>query len=125
MEKFVTVDEASNYYRLRPRSIKIAIKKNRIKAQKFNGKWTIHINDLKQYKKNRYSKEFSTFNGKPLIDKEKGELTVTKCAELTGFKKQQIYHALRKNYLNSTRKGSAWIITLDDLKYYMLSKKKD
>jgi hypothetical protein len=65
------------------------------------------------YKK--YKKEHIKFNGKPMFDKKKGEMTSGQARAYLGLTKNQFFHYLYTGRLKFTRKGTFYIFYTEDL----------
>lgn len=112
-EIFLTVADAAEICSITAtfNSIRMAIKKKRLKASK-------------DYLRSR---EKSMFEGELRFDNSKGFYSVVQVAKMLGFKKQKVYYALLEKYLKFIRKGGSLVIHIDDIKSYQqeyLSKKK-
>ena len=126
-EKLVSITEAARRNNVTRQAIYVAIKLNKLKARKETTRWTIHLDDLEEYRKQKYSRTKSTFNGELLFDNNKGYFSVNQVAEMLNVPAQKIYYATRIGLMQAHRKGAAWVIHSDDLKAYRenyLSKKE-
>src|SRR5690606_3567639 len=93
----------------------------KLKATKDATRWTIHLDDLDEYRTNKYSRAKSIFDGELLFDQKKGYFSVNQTAKLLGVPAQKIYYATRVGLLKAIRKGAAWVIHVDDIKGYQES----
>lgn len=116
--KLVSISEAAEIYDVTRQAIYVAIKLNKLKATKDKSRWTISLDDLEEYRRQRYSRMKSTFDGAPLYDNEKGYFSVHQTAKILNVPSQKIYYATRTGMLRGTRKGAAWIIHSDDIVAY-------
>ncbi|PCI94082.1 peptidase [Candidatus Aerophobetes bacterium] len=96
----------------------VAIKQKKLKAYKDTTRWTIRLEDLEEYRRQKYSRAKSTFDGELLFDNERGYYSVNQVAKMLGVPAQKIYYATRIGLLKATRKGAAWVIHIDDVKEY-------
>jgi len=78
----------------------------------------IDVEDLVEYKKQKYSRTKSTFEGELLFDNKKGYFSVNQAAKMLNVPAQKIYYATRAGYLKAQRRGAAWVIHTDDIKGY-------
>ena len=78
----------------------------------------IHVDDLNEYRKQKYSRTKSTFQGELLFDNAKGYYSVNQVAKLLNVPAQKIYYATRAGYLKAIRKGAAWVVSMEDVKGY-------
>lgn len=117
-EKLVTITEAARRNNVTRQAIYVAIKLNKLKARKETTRWTIHLDDLEEYRKQKYSRTKSTFNGELLFDNQKGYFSVNQVAEMLDVPAQKIYYATRIGLMQAIRKGAAWVIHSDDVKAY-------
>ncbi len=117
-KEYVSITEAAEINKVTRQAIYVAIKLNKLKAKKESSRWTIHVNDLAEYRRQKYSRKKSTFNGELLFDNEKGYFSVKQVAEMLGVPVQKIYYATRIGRLPAQRKGSAWVCHIDDVRTY-------
>ena len=116
--EYVSITEAAEINKVTRQAIYVAIKLNKLKAKKESSRWTIHVNDLAEYRRQKYSRKKSTYNGELLFDNEKGYFSVKQVAEMLGVPVQKIYYATRIGRLPAQRKGSAWVCHIDDVRAY-------
>ncbi len=125
-KKIVSITEAACINNVTRQAIYVAIKQKKLKARKEATRWVINIEDLAEYRKNKYSREKSVFNGELLFDNTKGYFSVNQVAKMLNVPAQKIYYATRVGHMKATRKGAAWVIHTDEIKQYQqnyLSKK--
>lgn len=99
-----------------------AIAGKRLKAHKDGNVWVVTIKDFDEYYKSRYSRKFSTFEGKPRFDKDQGQYSIMEASKIIGCPDQDLYYACRTGKMQSTRKGSSWIIQKDEIDRYKQKK---
>src|SRR3989344_5813306 len=116
--KVVSITEAARINNVTRQAIYVAIKQKKLKATKDATRWTIHLDDLEEYRKNKYSRTKSIFEGELLFDNRKGYYSVNQAAKLLGVPAQKIYYATRVGLMKAHRKGAAWVIHIDDIKLY-------
>ena len=114
----VSITEAAHINNVTRQAIYVAIKQNKLKAQKDGSRWTIHVNDLAAYRKSKYSRTKSMYNGELLYDNQKGYYSIGQVAKMLNVPAQKIYYATRIGLLKACRKGAAWVIHIDDIKSY-------
>jgi excisionase family DNA binding protein len=119
--KVVSITEAARINNVTRQAIYVAIKQRKLKATKDATRWTIHLDDLDEYRTNKYSRAKSIFDGELLFDQKKGYFSVNQTAKLLGVPAQKIYYATRVGLLKAIRKGAAWVIHVDDIKGYQES----
>ncbi len=117
-KKVVSITEAARINGVTRQAIYVAIKQKKLKAEKDATRWTICLNDLEEYRKNKYSRSKSTFEGELLFNNEKGFYSVNQVAKMLGVPAQKIYYATRIGMLKASRKGAAWVVHTDDIKKY-------
>jgi excisionase family DNA binding protein len=117
-EKVVSITEAARINNVTRQAIYVAIKQKKLKATKDSTRWTIHLDDLEEYRSNKYSRTKSIFDGELLFDNLKGYYSVGQAAKFLNVPAQKIYYATRVGLLKATRKGAAWVIHLDELTNY-------
>jgi len=116
--KVVSITEAARLNNVTRQAIYVAIKQKKLKAYKDATRWTIDLDDLENYKKHKYSRTKSMFNGELLFDNQKGYFSVNQVAKMLNVPAQKIYYATRVGLLKATRRGAAWVIHSDDVKGY-------
>lgn len=116
--KLVSITEAAKLNKVTRQAIYVAIKLNKLNAQKDTTRWKIHLKDLENYRKQKYSRSKSKFNGELLFDNTKGFFSVNQVAKMLSIPAQKIYYATRIGKLRAHRKGAAWVIHEDDYKVY-------
>jgi excisionase family DNA binding protein len=116
--KVVSITEAARINNVTRQAIYVAIKQKKLKATKDSTRWTIHLDDLEEYRKNKYSRTKSMFDGELLFDAQKGFYSVNQAAKMLNVPAQKIYYATRVGLLKASRKGAAWVIHIDDIKGY-------
>ncbi|WP_032124904.1 MULTISPECIES: helix-turn-helix domain-containing protein [Candidatus Protochlamydia] len=117
-KKVVSITEAAKLNKVTRQAIYVAIKLNKLKATKETTRWTISLEDLEDYRRQKYSRTKSVFNGELLFDNCKGYFSVNQVAEMLSVPAQKIYYATRIGLLKAQRKGAAWVIHSDDMKDY-------
>lgn len=116
--KYVSITEAARINNVTRQAIYVAIKQRKLKATKQETRWVISLDDLDEYRSNKYSRTKSMFNGELLFDQKKGFYSVNQAAKMMNVPAQKIYYATRVGLLKAIRKGAAWVIHSDDLKSY-------
>src|ERR1700758_3698062 len=114
----VSITEAARINKVTRQAIYVAIKLNKLKASKKTTRWTIHLDDLEDYRKQKYSRMKSTFDGELLFDNRKGFYSVNQIPAIVKVPPQKIYYATRIGLLKAQRKGAAWVIHENDVKAY-------
>lgn len=117
-DKLVSITEAAKLNKVTRQAIYVAIKLNKLRARKETTRWTIHLDDLEAYRKQKYSRSKSMFNGELLFDNHKGYHSVNQVARILNVPAQKIYYATRIGQLKAHRRGAAWVIHVDDMKEY-------
>jgi excisionase family DNA binding protein len=116
--KVVSITEAARINNVTRQAIYVAIKQKKLKATKDATRWTIHLDDLNEYRRNKYSRTKSMFDGELLFDTHKGFFSVNQVAKMLNVPAQKVYYATRIGLLKAQRKGAAWVIHTDDIKMY-------
>ncbi len=117
-KKVVTISEAAEINDVTRQAIYVAIKLQKLKAKKESTHWTIQLDDLEAYRKQKYSRSKSTYNGELLFDHSKGLYSINQVADMLKVPNQKIYYATRAGHLKAQRRGAAWIVHLEDVKQY-------
>lgn len=121
LKKVVSITEAAKINNVTRQAIYVAIKQKKLKAHKDATRWLIHLEDLEEYRKNKYSRAKSMYDGELLFDNKAGYYSVKQVAKMLGVPAQKIYYATRIGLLKASRKGAAWVIHIDDVKEYQES----
>ncbi len=114
----VSITEAAKIHKVTRQAIYVAIKSNKLRAKKDTSRWMIDLQDLQEYKRLKYSRTKSVFDGELLFDNHKGYYSVNQVAKMLSVPAQKIYYATRTGYLKASRKGAAWVIHENDLRSY-------
>ncbi|MCK5641905.1 MAG: helix-turn-helix domain-containing protein [Gammaproteobacteria bacterium] len=118
IKRLVSITEAARINNVTRQAIYVAIKQNKLKATKHTTRWTIDLEDLEEYRRQKYSRTKSMYDGELLFDNKKGYYSVNQAAKMLGVPAQKIYYATRVGLLKAVRKGAAWVIHIDDIKGY-------
>ncbi len=116
--KVVSITEAARINNVTRQAIYVAIKQKKLKATKDATRWTIHMDDLEEYRNNKYSRTKSIFNGELLFDPKKGYFSVNQVAKILNIPAQKVYYATRIGLMKAHRKGAAWVVHVDDINAY-------
>ena len=116
--RVVSITEAAKINNVTRQAIYVAIKQKKLKASKGSTRWTIDLDDLDEYRKNKYSRTKSVFGGELIFDPNKGYHSVNQVAKLLDVPVQKIYYATRQGMLQAHRKGAAWVIHNEDIEQY-------
>src|SRR5215467_9467500 len=81
-DKIISITEAAKINNVTRQAIYVAIKQKKLKASKDSTRWTIHIDDLEAYRRQKYSRSKSMFNGELLFDNQKGFYSVNQVAKM-------------------------------------------
>jgi len=116
--KVVSITEAARINNVTRQAIYVAIKQKKLKATKNATRWTIHLDDLNEYRQNKYSRTKSMFNGELLFDSHKGFFSINQVAKILNIPAQKVYYATRIGLMKAHRKGAAWVVHSEDVKSY-------
>ena len=117
-KRVVSITEAARINNVTRQAIYVAIKQKKLRAHKDSTRWTIDLEDLEDYRRQKYSRTKSTYNGELLFDNHKGFYSVNQVARMLGVPAQKIYYATRIGMLKATRRGAAWVIHMDEVRGY-------
>src|SRR5277367_1521874 len=117
-KKVVSITEAAKINNVTRQAIYVAIKQKKLKAYKDATRWTIDLEDLENYRKSKYSRTKSMFDGELLFDNHKGYYSVNQVAKMLNVPAQKIYYATRVGLMKAHRKGAAWVVHVSDIKLY-------
>lgn len=117
-KKVVSITEAAKINNVTRQAIYVAIKQKKLKATKDATRWVIDLDDLDNYRKQKYSRTKSVFNGELLFDNNKGFYSINQVAKMLGVPAQKIYYATRVGLMKAHRKGAAWVVHINDVKLY-------
>ncbi len=116
-KKVVSITEAARINNVTRQAIYVAIKQNKLRATK-KTRWEIDVKDLEEYRKNKYSRTKSMFDGELLFNNDKGYFSVNQVSRMLNIPAQKVYYALRTGMLKSSRKGAAWVVHVEDVNHY-------
>jgi predicted DNA-binding protein YlxM (UPF0122 family) len=116
--KVVSITEAARINHVTRQAIYVAIKQQKLRARKHMARWVIHLDDLEDYRNQKYSRTKSTFNGELLFDNNRGYYSINQTARMLNIPAQKVYYATRVGHLKAQRRGAAWVIYIDDIKSY-------
>jgi len=117
-KRVVSITEAARLNKVTRQAIYVAIKQRKLRATKDATRWTIDLDDLEEYKKNKYSRKKSMYEGELLFDNSKGFYSINQVAKMLNVPAQKIYYATRVGHLKAYRKGAAWVVQIDEVKEY-------
>ncbi|MBN2479250.1 MAG: helix-turn-helix domain-containing protein [Parachlamydiales bacterium] len=117
-KRVVSITEAARLNNVTRQAIYVAIKQKKLKAIKDATRWTIDLDDLEDYKKGKYSRTKSMYEGELLFDNKRGYYSVNQVSKMLNVPAQKIYYATRVGHLQAHRKGAAWVVNLEDVKAY-------
>lgn len=117
-QKVLSISEAAELSGVTRQAVYVAIKLKKLNAQKEAGRWTISLENLQEYRRNRYSRSKSMFGDDLLFNHKEGYYSVNQIANLLRVPTQKIYYATRTGQLKAHRKGAAWVIHIDDVEEY-------
>ncbi|NGX28852.1 MAG: hypothetical protein K940chlam1_01040 [Candidatus Anoxychlamydiales bacterium] len=117
-KRVVSITEAARLNNVTRQAIYVAIKQRKLRATKDATRWTIDLDDLEDYKKNKYSRKKSMFDGELLFDNSKGYYSINQVAKMLNVPAQKIYYATRVGHLKAYRKGAAWVVHVEEVKEY-------
>jgi excisionase family DNA binding protein len=117
-KKIVSITEAAKINNVTRQAIYVAIKLNKLRATKDTSRWMINLDDLMEYRKQKYSRTKSTFQGELLFDNNKGYFSINQVAKILNVPAQKLYYATRAGYLKAARKGAAWVIHAEEVQSY-------
>lgn len=117
-KRVVSITEAAKINNVTRQAIYVAIKQKKLKASKDTTRWTIDLTDLEEYRRQKYSRAKSMYNGELLFDNQKGYYSVNQVAQMLNVPAQKIYYATRVGLMKATRKGAAWVIHANEVKSY-------
>lgn len=116
--RLVSITEAAKINNVTRQAIYVAIKQNKLRAFKDAARWTIDLDDLEEYRRQKYSRTKSMYNGELLFDNQKGFYSVNQVAKHLDVPAQKIYYATRVGLLKASRRGAAWVVHQNDMEEY-------
>ncbi|BAE81597.1 Hc protease EUO [Chlamydia felis Fe/C-56] len=115
--EMVSITQAAKLHNVTRQAIYVAIKQKKLKASKTT-RWEIDLKDLEDYRRNRYSRKKSLYQGELLFDNEKGYYSVNQVADILGIPVQKVYYATRTGTMRGERKGAAWVVNQSEIERY-------
>lgn len=117
--ELMTITQAAKVKNVTRQAIYLAIKEGRLKAYYDQGKLQkVSIEGLLAYESQKCSRMFMEYNGKKIYDGTKGFMSIVRAAELTGIAKSRLYYSIYNGHLKAERRGTAWVVLLDDVIEY-------
>ncbi|SYX08672.1 DNA binding domain, excisionase family,Helix-turn-helix domain [Chlamydia poikilotherma] len=113
----VSITQAAKLHNVTRQAIYVAIKQKKLRASKTT-RWEIDLKDLEDYKRNRYSRKKSLYQGELLFDNNRGYYSVNQVADMLGIPVQKVYYATRTGTMRGERKGAAWVISQSEIDRY-------
>jgi len=117
-KKKISITDAAKLSDVTRQAVYVAIKQGKLKATKHTTRWYIYLEDLEEYRRQKYSRTKSMYQGALLFDNEKGFFSVNQVAKMLNVPAQKIYYATRVGLMKASRKGAAWVIHMDEVKSY-------
>jgi hypothetical protein len=114
-----SASEIARYADMQTGAVYAAIRTGKLKAYRKNSHWYITISDFLDYRDRKYSREYSTHEGKPLYDREKGEMSINDAAKIIGISYGATYGHCKSGRLPYKKKGSAYVIDMEELKKFL------
>ncbi|MEF9519378.1 helix-turn-helix domain-containing protein [Chlamydia crocodili] len=115
--EMVSITQAAKLHNVTRQAIYVAIKQKKLRASKTT-RWEIDLKDLEDYKRNRYSRKKSLYQGELLFDNDRGYYSVNQVADMLGIPVQKVYYATRTGTMRGERKGAAWVISQSEIDRY-------
>jgi len=116
--RIVSITEAAKINNVTRQAIYVAIKQGKLRAHKDASRWTIDLEELENYRNQKYSRTKSMHNGELVFDNCRGYYSVNQAARMLDVPAQKIYYATRIGVLKAVRKGAAWVIHIEDINQY-------
>ncbi len=114
----VSITEAAKINNVTRQAIYVAIKLKKLNANKEGSRWVINLKELEEYRKSKYSRTKSTYNGSLLFNNGEGYYSINQVSAMLNVPAQKIYYATRVGHLNAHRKGAAWVVHINDIEEY-------
>lgn len=118
-ERFLTISQAAKTNHVTRQAIYFAIKMKRLDAKKEGDTWLISSKDLKNYNKNKYSREKSRREGELIFDKDKGFHSISAVAKILRKSLNQVYYLVRVGRIKTHRQGAAIVVKESDLQDFL------
>lgn len=136
---FKSLTEAADYTGTTRQAVKVAIEKGHLKAEKkyivhpkskaLIKTWHITLEDLEDYRRNKYNSEKKQIDGQKVFDYNADRWSVSFTAKVLSVAWgipvpfTRIYYFLRTGQLRAQKKGINWVINPEDVK--RLAEEKD
>ena len=120
----VSITEAARINNVTRQAIYVAIETKRLKAHKGSKKWWINLDDLEDYRRNKYSRAKSMFKGNLLFDNEKGLYSISQAAKTLEVPKDRIYYLIYRKKIKFSSKGAAYVLHIDDIQAFKNTNKE-
>lgn len=126
-EKSLTIEEAVKEMHISVEAIYQAIKKNRLKAVKGGKRWYLTEKDIEDYQLSKFNRDLQ-----PIFSIEEGRYSTGQAAKILTdlikrpFSADCVRDKFRRGEIKAEKKGSAWVVTLEELeKFYNSINKED
>lgn len=114
--EMLKVAEAAKIMGIQNYSVCHAIRKKKLNGVKNRqGEYLIRRDDIEEYMRSKYDRSHSKFDGKLKFDKEKGEYSLSEGAKYLGVVKNLLYYLARTEKLRYSRKGSSYVVSIEEL----------
>jgi len=112
----MTLSEAAAKLKISRQAVYAAIHTTKkLKAEKIKGRILIARDSVTAYKKIKHLRKYSLFQGKPLFDTEKGEISIREASKMFRVSSQRLYYLVRVGKIPSYRKKRAYVLNIKDL----------
>lgn len=127
---FDRLQDAADYCHVTKQAIYVAIRKGHLRGHLIYSKgmrgiarrrWSVSLTDLDDYRKNKYSREKSRFEGEKIFDVADGKFTVEQVSKILTqmvgyvYPNARVYYLLRTGQLKAFRRGRFWVVTSEAL----------
>jgi excisionase family DNA binding protein len=110
----LSMTQIAEKYNVTRQSVYLAIAKGKLKACQIGNVWRIMDRDYQEYRMQKYNRMRSKFNGLPLFQADKQELSCHQVAKLFGVLPQHVYYLIRSNQIPFEKRGTAIILKYED-----------
>lgn len=121
----VTLVEAAYYARVQRGALYLAVRLKKLKAYKVGKKWMVSLQDVDEYRLNKYNPQKRKVSGQLVYDFDKGFYSVEYTAKIISdvfreyFPPSKVYYLIRLGEILVARKGKYLVISKDEIQRYI------
>ncbi len=118
---FESIKQVAEYCNLSWQAIYVSVRKGTLKAKRRTSNWEIHLEDVEQYRRDRWNRDRLEVDGELVFDALEGRMSISQAAKMMSkelketYPTQKLYYMVRKGHIKSFRRGSSWVLLKEDV----------